>query len=77
MIFPRLVLQLVTALELECTRSSGRLQALPVATGLADLDLLVMRSDLYGEPALMQLVQAVVRAYRQAFRHHPDLHWLR
>ena len=74
---PRLALQLVTALELECTRSSGRLQALPVATGLADLDLLVMRSDLYGEPALMQLVQAVVRAYRQAFRHHPDLHWLR
>lgn len=82
-LLPRQVVPLACGqlLALPLVRYRGPLlnqhQARPIATGPHEVEVLVLRRDLQSEPALMELVDAVAQAYRNAFRHRPDLDWLR
>jgi len=70
-------LSLMADLALANPSEPERLQALPIVTDLADLDLVVMRRELSTEPAVLDLLQAIETAYQRAFQRRPDLRWLR
>lgn len=70
-------LQLVAALDLETHPQAGSLRVLPVSSDLQDLDVVVMRRDLLSEPALIQLLEALVEIHRRRFGQRDDLQLLR
>lgn len=70
-------LHLLPALELERIHKSQDLRPLPVASGLEDWDVLIVRRELREEPAVVALVEALVEAYRRQFAQRPDLQLLR
>lgn len=70
-------LTLMPALALDSAQARGGRAPLPVLSGLSETDVIVCRSELWREPGLLRLVEAVVRAYRRTFADRRDLEWLR
>lgn len=52
------------------------LTPLPIATGITEMDLVLVARDLLLQPPVQDLINAIREAYRQAYAHLPGLVWL-
>ncbi|MFM7313803.1 MAG: hypothetical protein ACKO0M_11660 [Cyanobium sp.] len=70
-------LQLLPALDLPTHPWGDPSQSLSITSGLEDLDLVVLRRDLWGEPAVSLLLEALEAIHHRRFGDRDDLTLLR
>jgi len=52
------------------------LQPLPLASGMAEVDLVLVHQELLEQPAVQELIAAIRHAYRQAYANLEGPTWL-